>query len=93
MAIRRRSKQVDVETLSIEPGAPWENGYAESFPSRLRDEFLGLESFEKLSAAKQPTRQRREDYRYHPPHNLLGCVPPAEFAAPSVASVRVTPSP
>ena len=44
--------QVDVETLYIEPGSPWENGYAESFHSRLRDEFLALEVFESLSAAK-----------------------------------------
>ena len=38
-AIRRWLGQVDVETLYIEPGSPWENGYAESFHSRLRDEF------------------------------------------------------
>jgi len=27
--------------LYIAPGSPWENGYAESFNSWLRDEFLG----------------------------------------------------
>ena len=30
--------RVGVSTLYIEPGSPWENGYAESFHSRFRDE-------------------------------------------------------
>ena len=29
-----------VETLYIEPGSPWQNGYGESFNGRLRDELL-----------------------------------------------------
>lgn len=40
-AIRRWLAQVSVETLYIEPGSPCENGFAESFHSRLRDEFFG----------------------------------------------------
>ncbi len=35
--------RVGVSTLSIEPGSPWENGYAESFHSRFRDECLALD--------------------------------------------------
>jgi putative transposase len=31
-----------VETLYIEPGAPWENAYSETFISRLRDELLNI---------------------------------------------------
>jgi transposase InsO family protein len=31
--------------LYIEPGSPWENGYCESFNSKLRDEFLNGEIF------------------------------------------------
>ncbi len=50
-AIRRWLAQLEVETLYIEPGAPWENGYAESFHSRFRDEFLATEEFENLVAA------------------------------------------
>jgi transposase InsO family protein len=33
------------KTLHIEPGSPWENGYCESFNSKLRDEFLNGEIF------------------------------------------------
>jgi putative transposase len=91
-AIRRWLGRVDVETLYIEPGSPWENGYAESFHSRLRDEFLAMEVFESLSAAKRLTRQWREDYNHQRPHSSLGYVTPTEFAARCAASVRATPS-
>jgi transposase InsO family protein len=50
-AIRRWLKQVGVETLLIAPASRWENGYAESFHSRVRDEFLNLDIFEILVAA------------------------------------------
>ena len=81
LAIRRWLCQVDVETQYIEPGSPWENGYAESFHSRLRDEFLALELFESLSAATRLTRQWRDDYNHHRPHSSLGYVTPIEFVA------------
>ena len=34
----RLARQDRVKTLYIEPGSPWENGYNESFNSKLRDE-------------------------------------------------------
>lgn len=34
-----------IETLSIDPGSPWQNGYCESFNGRFRDELLNLEAF------------------------------------------------
>src|SRR4029078_2326164 len=36
----------------IEPGSPWENGYCESFISKLRDELLYSEIFYSLAEAK-----------------------------------------
>ena len=33
-------ERVEVKTLFIEPGSPWENGYVESFNGKLRDELL-----------------------------------------------------
>jgi putative transposase len=92
-AIRRWLGRVDVETLYIEPGSPWENGYAESFHSRLRDEFLKLEVFESLWAAKRLTRQWREDYNHHRPHSSLGYVTPIEFAARCAASAPASATP
>jgi transposase InsO family protein len=37
--------RIGVKTLYIEPGSPWENGYNESFNSKLRDELLNGEIF------------------------------------------------
>lgn len=92
-AIRTWLRRVDVETLYVEPGSPWENGYAESFHSRLRDEFLATEVFESLAAAKLLTRQWQEDYNRHRPHSSLGYVAPAEFAARCAASAPASATP
>ncbi len=87
--IRRWLDQVDVEALYIEPGSPWENGYAESFHSRLRDEFLTVEVFENLAAARTLTAAWREDYNHHRPHSSLGYRTPSEFAARVLLPLRL----
>jgi hypothetical protein len=43
---------VGAKTAYIEPGSPWENGYCESFNSKLRDELLDGEIFYTLEAAR-----------------------------------------
>jgi transposase InsO family protein len=80
-AIRRFLKHTGVETLYIEPGAPWQNGYAESFGGRLRDELLNAELFADLRAAKVLSSMWRNDYNHRRPHSSLGYQTPAEFAA------------
>ena len=45
-------KRFNVETLFVEPGSPWENGYIESFNGKFRDELLSLEIFDTLHEAK-----------------------------------------
>jgi putative transposase len=91
-AIQKWLKQVDVRTLYVAPGSPWENGYAESFHSRLRDEFLALEVFESLAAARMLSTAWKEDYNHHRPHSSLGYVTPVEFAARCAASATSLPS-
>ncbi|QDU43395.1 IS2 transposase TnpB [Symmachiella dynata] len=78
-ALRSWLGQLGVEALYIAPGSPWENGFAESFHSRFRDEFLATEEFESLRAARQLTTVWREDYNEHRPHSSLGYLTPAEF--------------
>ena len=85
-AIRQWLQRVGVHTLYIEPGAPWENGFAESFHSRFRDEFLDTEVFESLAAARKLTAAWKDDYNHHRPHSSLGYLTPAEFAARCPAS-------
>ncbi|SJM35140.1 conserved hypothetical protein [Mesorhizobium delmotii] len=43
---------VGARTAYIMPGSPWENGYCESFNSKLRDELLDGEIFYTLEEAK-----------------------------------------
>lgn len=92
-AIRDWLALVDVETLYIEPGSPWQNGYAESFHSRFRDEFLSIEVFDSLREAQAMTKVWQADYNTARPHSSLGYVTPAEFARRCAPSVRVPAAP
>ena len=82
-----------VGPLYIEPGSPWQNGYAESFHSRLRDEFLGCEVFESVREAQALGTGWRAAYNERRPHMSLGYRTPAEFSRACTAAVRETPVP
>jgi hypothetical protein len=62
-------------TLYIEPGSPWENGYRESFNSKLRDDFLNGDFFS-LKEVKVLTERWRVYYNAERPHSSLGYKPP-----------------
>jgi PAS domain S-box-containing protein len=47
---------VGAKTAYIAPGSPWENGYIESFNSKLRDELLNGEIFYTLKEARSSSR-------------------------------------
>ena len=47
--VRHWLKRLGVQTLFIEPGSPWENGYIESFNGKFRNELLNGEIFSLLS--------------------------------------------
>ena len=51
-AIRQWLSGNSVKTVYIKPGAPWENAYAESFISKVRDEILDREIFYTLEEAQ-----------------------------------------
>ena len=68
---------VGAKTAFIEPGSPWENGYCESFNSRLRDELLNGEIFHSLREAQILIEQWRRHYNTVRPHSALGYRPPA----------------
>jgi putative transposase len=80
-AVKRWLAVSGVETLYIEPGAPWENAYSETFISRMRDELLDREEFANLKEAKVLAEDYREHYNHHRPHGALGYLTPVEFAA------------
>ena len=89
-AIREWLKQIGVETLYIEPASPWENGYAESFHSRVRDEFMSCEIFENLRSARKQTDSWKEFYNEVRPHSSLGYLTPRQFSQQCVSSSRTT---
>ena len=67
-------------TLYIEPGSPWENGYCESFNSKLRDEFLNGEIFFSMKEIRVLAERWRVHYNTIRPHSSLGYRPPAPAA-------------
>jgi transposase InsO family protein len=72
--------KVGVQTLFIEPGSPWENGFVESFNGKLRDELLNGEIFYTLKEAQVLIEWWREEYNEIRPHSALGYRPPAPVA-------------
>jgi transposase InsO family protein len=60
---------------------PWENGYAESFHGRLRDELLERGEFASVLEARVVSKARREEYNTVRPHSAWGYRTPAGFAA------------
>ena len=70
-----------VKTLYIEPGAPWENAYSETFIGQLRDELLERELFVNLKETQVLLEDYRDHYNHYRPHGALGYLTPAEFAA------------
>jgi transposase InsO family protein len=62
----------------IKPGSPWQNGFAESFMSRLRAECLDVEAFYNLADAEVKLSLYRSFYNWQRPHSSLGYRTPAE---------------
>ena len=73
--VRLWLEALDVQTLFIEPGSPWENGYVESFNGKLRDELLDREIFYTLTEAKLLIERWRRVYNTVRPHSALGYRP------------------
>ena len=84
--VRNWLQQIGTQTLFIEPGSPWENGYNESFNGKLRDECLNAEIFYSLKEAQIIIEQWRIHYNTKRPHSSLGYRPPA----PATRAIKPT---
>lgn len=78
--LRNWLRGLEVKTLYIEPGSPWENGYCESFNGKMRDEFLNGEIFYSLKEAEVLVEKWRREYNHIRPHSSLGYKPPVPLA-------------
>ena len=101
-AVRNWIYAVGAKTAFIEPGSPWENGYCESFNSKLRDERLNGEIFCSLVEARVVIETWRVHYNTARPHSSPGYRPPAPAAVPwpapptgaaSPATLTIAPRP
>ena len=90
-AVQKWLKASGVETLFVAPGSPWENGYVESFNSKLRDELLNRELFLPIDELRYVADRWRMDYNHYRPHSSLNYMSPAVFAAKCLEQGSVTP--
>jgi len=70
-----------IGTAVFDPGKPWQNGVAESFNGKFRDECLSLEWFRSRAEAKVVMEAWRRHYKDVRPHSSLGYQTPHAFAA------------
>ena len=86
-AVRSWLSRLGVQTLFIERGSPWENGYVESLNGKLRDELLNGEIFTTVQEASVLIAWWRRQYNHVRPHSALGYRPPAPAVSnPPVAA-------
>jgi len=78
-----------IQTIYIDPGSPWQNGYAESFHGRLRDECLNREQFWTLPEARVVIEDYRREYNTFRPHSKLGYLSPKRFAPGGAHHLRL----
>jgi len=83
-ALRDWCTSAAVSIRYIEPGAPWQNPFAESFNARVRDELLNPNS--RLAEARVLAEDWRQEFNTEHPHSALGYRSPAAFAAAWTAS-------
>ena len=83
--LKQMLSKFEVKPTYIAPGSPWENGYCESFNSRMRDEFLNGEVFDTMKEAEILTEIWMKEYNQNRPHSALGYRPPAPQSVLKIA--------
>jgi len=68
-AVKRWLADQKIETAYVDPGKPWQNGVAESFVNRLRDDCLAFEWFNNRLEAKTVIENWRKEYNQERPHS------------------------
>ena len=81
-----------IQTLYIDPGSPWQNGYIESFNARLREECLNREQLWTLTEARVVIEDWRWKYNHIRPHRSIGYITPIQFAQKEIASAQCSDS-
>ena len=89
-AIKNWLEQQQVQTHYIEPASPWQNGIAESFNGKLRDECLSREWFRNRREAATLVACYQRYYNEERPHSSLNYQTPLEFRQAYEAAQRAS---
>jgi len=87
-ALLRWATNNGLDMALIEPGKPWQNGVAESFNGKFRDECLSMEWFRSRAEAKVVIESWRCHYNEIRPHSSLGNLTPMAFRSLGGKSAR-----
>src|SRR5689334_8342032 len=79
LAVRGWLHQQQVQTLYIDPGCPWQNGYEERFTGTVRDEFLNSHAFVSVLEAQVLAAAYLREYNQERPHSSSGNQTRLEF--------------
>ncbi len=83
-AILQWQEERNFEWHYIQPGKPIQNGFVESFNSRLPDECLSEHLFRSLAHVRETIEKWRRDNNRLRPHTSLDGLTPQEFATRSI---------
>lgn len=87
-ALLRWAANENLDMALIDPGKPWQNGMAESFNGKFRDECLSMEWFRNRTEAKVVIEQWRQHYNEIRPHSSLGNQTPATFKMQCLSTTK-----
>ena len=87
-ALLRWAANENLDMALIDPGKPWQNGTAESFNGKFRDECLSMEWFRNRTEATVVIEQWRQHYNEIRPHSSLGNQTPAAFKKQCLSTTK-----
>ena len=89
-ALLKWACQSGLDMALIDPGKPWQNGTAESFNGKFRDECLSMEWFRSRAEAKVVIECWRQHYNAVRPHSSLANLTPNAFRLQCGSSAQTT---
>jgi transposase InsO family protein len=79
-AFRDGLARLNILSLVVEPGSPWQNGCVESFNGKARDEFLNMTLFFSAAHARALGEKWKRSYNTERPHSSLEYMTPEEYS-------------
>jgi transposase InsO family protein len=74
--IQRWAQRRNITLAYIQPGKPWQNGFAESFVGTYRTEVLNAEVFHSINESDVVSRSWLHMYNHERPHSKHNYLPP-----------------